>query len=100
MNVRFLRRGVNQTAVDVLEVTLDAALTGSSQSPQSEVLCFKVQRHGKVVVVLWQKTQLGTPDHNLAKLVFEQLVQESKLIFIAEKGDVWNFTKEPAAVPQ
>jgi hypothetical protein len=94
MKIRFLRRGSQPTDPEFLEVTPQATPNGLELEP----ITFRVQRHRRVLIVMWVETQLGVPDESLAKLAFQQLLGESIIIFVSEKGSSWHFTKEPTAV--
>lgn len=97
VKARFLRKGVSAPNLELLEVTLGGDLGDSRGSKPTEEYTFRVTRHGKVLIVSWQTRPLGEPSEDFAKVILRQMMAESILIFIDERGNSWRFTKELVA---
>lgn len=100
MKIRFLRKGGPVAGnPEVLELTPDAELESFGLDLQSEAVTIPVVRHGRVVVVFW-KSEVGTPTFDFAQAIFKEVLLEKTLLFLSEKGDSFLFTKESAALAQ
>ncbi len=96
MKARFLRKGFSAPNLELLEVTRGGDSNSQGSKPAEE-LTYRVTRHGKVLIVSWETRPLGEPNETFAKMILSQMVTESVLVFVDERGNSWQFTKELVA---